>query len=178
MFCFDICFSNVVIKEKLNCWNRVCIVRQLKYTDCTGVCVCVCIYIMMCYICFCLGYLRVRICSAGHSHHLDHFLPLEAVVAHTVTLLLLSLSLSLSLSLCLSLSNNPSSVWKILKALTLLLFGVIECWTTLSLSPFHSLVLSVFLSFILLVATPLSLNLASTRTLTLNLCGPPLLLTL
>lgn len=36
--------------------------------------------------------------------------------------------------------NHPSSVWKTLKALTLLLFAVIECWTTLS----HSLIPSLF----------------------------------
>lgn len=88
-------------------------------------------------------------------------------------------SLSPSLSLCLTethahshwhTQNHPSSVWKILKALTLLLFGVIECRTTLS----HSLIPSLFFSFIPLFAPSLSLNLTSLCTLTLNLRSPAL----
>lgn len=66
------------------------------------------------------------------------------------------------------------STHKTLEALTLLLFGVTKCLTTLSLSLFYSFILSVLLSFILLFAASLSLNLASSHTFTLNLPVVPL----
>lgn len=134
---------------------------EVRYTQ---LCVCVCLCVMNWRICSRQSLFSSSSATGGSSgSHTDTPPPF----------------LPLSLSLCLTethahshwhTQNHPSSVWKILKALTLLLFGVIECRTTLS----HSLIPSLFFSFIPLFAPSLSLNLTSLCTLTLNLRSPAL----
>ena len=129
-------YINTYITRRLMCRiNSVCIWWCVIATCVFDICVCVCVRVM-----------NWRTCSAVQSHLSPHFLPFYHWRQQWLTHWLSSSSFFIPFSLThihthQRTRNHQSSVRKILKALTFLLFGVIECLTTLSLSLFHSLVL-------------------------------------